>query len=107
MDLQKAQQLRSDMQDIPTLTISTVSQFNLLPVADQEEILQMHKYDLLLKVAMENGVAVDDYAFRVLDLLENVQFAGAKRGYHYATDEEVERHMTKVVIDRMFLGAQR
>ena len=30
MDLQKAQQLRSDMQDITTLTISTVSQFNLL-----------------------------------------------------------------------------
>lgn len=70
MDLQKAQQLRSDMQDIPTLAISTVSQFTLLPVADQEEILQMHKYDLLLKVAMENGIAVDDYAFRVLDLLE-------------------------------------
>ncbi len=107
MDLQKAQQLRSDMQDIPTLTISTVSQFTLLPVAEQEEILQMHKYDMLLRMAMDNGVAVDDYAFRVLDLLENVQFAGAKRGYHYATDEEVERHMTKVVIDRMFLGAQR
>lgn len=107
MDLQQAQQLRSAMQDVPTLTISTVSQFTLLPVADQEEILQMHKYDLLLQMAMDNGVAVDDYAFRVLDLLQNVQFAGAKRGYHYATDQEVEQHMTKVVIDRMFLGAQR
>lgn len=107
MDLQKAQQLRSAMQDIPSLTISTVSHFNLLPVADQEEILQMHKYDLLLEVAMENGIAVEDYAFRVLDLLENVQFAGAKRGYHYATDREVERHMTKIIMDRMFLGAQR
>jgi hypothetical protein len=42
----------------------------------------------------------------MLDLLENVQFAGAKRGYHYATDEEVERHMTKIIMDRMFLGAQ-
>lgn len=107
MDLQQAQQLRSAMQDVPTLTISTVSQFTLLPVAEQEEILQMHKYDLLLQMAMDNGVAVDDYAFRVLDLLENVQFAGAKRGYHYATDEEVERHMTKIIMDRMFLGAQR
>lgn len=107
MDLQQAQQLRSAMQDIPSLTISTVSHFNLLPVADQEEILQMHKYDMLLQMAIDNGIAVDDYAFRVLDLLENVQFAGAKRGYHYATDQEVERHMTKIIMDRMFLGAQR
>ena len=106
MDFQKAQQLRSAMQDIPTLTISTVSQFTLLSVADQEEILQMHKYDMLLQMAIDNGIAVDDYAFRVLDLLENAQFAGAKRGYHYTTDQEVERHMTRIIIDRMFLGAQ-
>lgn len=103
MDFQKAQQLRSDIQDIPTLMISTVSRFILLPVAVQEEILQMHKYNMLLQMAIDNGIAVDYYASRVLDLIGKVQFAGAKRGCHYATGQEVERHMTKIIIDRMFL----
>lgn len=107
MDLQKAQQLRAEMHDLPTLRISTVSQFTLLPVAEQEEILEMHKYDMLFQVAIDHGIPVDDYATRVMDILQNVQSAGVRRGYHYATDEEVERHMTKIILDRMFLGAQR
>lgn len=106
MDLQQAQQLRSDMQDLPTLTISTVSQFNLLPQADQEELLNMHKHDMLLQMAINNGVSVENYAHRILEILQEVQTAGAQRGYHYATNQEVERHMTKIIMDRMFLGAQ-
>lgn len=105
MDIQQAQQLRSDMQDLPTLTISTVSQFNLLPQADQEELLNMHKHDMLLQMAINNGIVVDNYAHLILGILQEVQAAGAQRGYHYATDTEVEKHMTQIVLNRMIQGA--
>lgn len=105
MDLQQAQQLLSDMQDLPTLTISTVSQFNLLPQADQEELLDMHKHNMLLQMAINNGVSVENYAHRILGILQDVQTAGAQRGYHYATAAEVEQHMTQITMNRMILGA--